>query len=156
MPALQVKPTVSGIEQLRDYSFNYKEAVRPQLEYSIVFWSPHCQEDVIVLERIQVRFTSILTATNWESGNAISLENQFSASCSEGVMASSCIVTSYYFHNLVFLTTYTLALQLILITLKLNTFLPFSWDCIYSKSESFCPLKIVHCSYIFRPFSFSF
>jgi ribonucleases P/MRP protein subunit RPP40 len=35
----------------------YKSLVRPHLEYGIVTWSPHCQKDKDLLERVQHRFT---------------------------------------------------------------------------------------------------
>ena len=34
--------------------------VRPHLEYSVQFWSPHYQKDVEALERVQKRFTRML------------------------------------------------------------------------------------------------
>ena len=34
--------------------------VRPHLEYSVQFWSPHYQKDVEALERGQKRFTRML------------------------------------------------------------------------------------------------
>ena len=33
-----------------------KTLVRPQLEYCMLFWSPHYRKEVIALERVQRRF----------------------------------------------------------------------------------------------------
>ena len=38
----------------------YRTLVRPHLGYSVPFWSPHYQEDVEALERVQKRFTRML------------------------------------------------------------------------------------------------
>ena len=39
----------------------YRTLVRPHLEYSVQFWSPHYQKDVEALERVQKRFTRMLS-----------------------------------------------------------------------------------------------
>ena len=38
----------------------YRTLVRPHLEYSVQFWSPHYQKDVEALERAQKRFIRML------------------------------------------------------------------------------------------------
>ena len=38
----------------------YRTLVRPHLEYSVQFWSPHYQKDVEALGRVQKRFTRML------------------------------------------------------------------------------------------------
>ena len=38
----------------------YRTLVRPHLEYSVQFWSSHCQKDEEALERVQKRFTRML------------------------------------------------------------------------------------------------
>ena len=38
----------------------YRNLVRPHLEYSVQFWSPHYQKDVEALERVQKRLTRML------------------------------------------------------------------------------------------------
>ena len=38
----------------------YRTLVRPHLEYSVQFWSPHYQKDVEALEKLQKRFTRML------------------------------------------------------------------------------------------------
>jgi len=38
----------------------YRILVRPHLEYSVQFWSPHYQQDVEALGRVQKRFTRML------------------------------------------------------------------------------------------------
>eukprot|EP00061_Rhincodon_typus_P003332 g19824.t1 len=39
----------------------YRTLVRPLLEYCVQFWSPSYRKDTIKLERVQKRFTRILT-----------------------------------------------------------------------------------------------
>ena len=39
----------------------YRTLVRPHLEYSVQFWLPHYQKDVEALERVQKRFTRMLS-----------------------------------------------------------------------------------------------
>jgi len=39
----------------------YKTLVRPELEYCGQFWSPHYRKDVIAVERVQSRFTRMLS-----------------------------------------------------------------------------------------------
>ena len=38
----------------------YRTLVRPHLEYSVQFWSPHYQKNVEALEMVQKRFTRVL------------------------------------------------------------------------------------------------
>jgi len=40
----------------------YKTLVRPLLEYCISAWSPHCQKDKKLLEKVQHRFTRMITS----------------------------------------------------------------------------------------------
>ena len=44
----------------------YKTLVRPHLEYCVQFWSPHYQNDVEALERVQKRFTRMLPGISYE------------------------------------------------------------------------------------------
>ena len=39
---------------------SFRTLVRPHLEYSVQFWSPHYQKDVEALERVQKRFTRMM------------------------------------------------------------------------------------------------
>ena len=42
----------------------YKTLVRPHLEYCISAWSPHYQKDKKLLEKVQHRFTQMITSLN--------------------------------------------------------------------------------------------
>ena len=64
--------------------------VRPVLEYNSVTWSPHLKQDIMMIEKVQRRFTK----TSWLQ--KLNIYRPFNQTCSPKSRTAAIVLGSYF------------------------------------------------------------